>query len=183
MRMLLFFCLTLHAFVSQSHNWVGSKNRSWIWLAFLHGSHQSCGFCHSSAEKWIALLQLWLGEWGHQHHDPHENQWWPVAQGNSPLDIGSTLRELVSSSHQHSPGASIFCQGRHWLWQKLKIKWVPYTTTTILENVLRPVQVYIWPLTCLIMVPSLLYGCGSQTSTHKLRPGGWRHFHCSKWET
>lgn len=100
----LISCLPLHSFFfpPQPHNWARSANWSWIRLAVLHGSDQSCGFCYSSAEKWIPLLQLWFGQWGHQHHDPQQNQWWPVAQGNGPRQVGSTLR--------WQPLAFLWCQ-------------------------------------------------------------------------
>lgn len=116
-RTLVFFCFSLHAFISQSHHWIWSANRSWIRLAVLHGSDQSCWFCHSSAEKWIALLQLWLRKWWHQHHDPHQNQRWPVAQGNSLQGVGNTLRgRYWVAAIGISLAPVLFCQCQHWLW-------------------------------------------------------------------
>ena len=143
-RTFLFFCFTSHTFISQSHHWIWSANRSWIRLALLHGPDQSCWFCYSSAEKWLALLQLWLGKWWHQHHDPHQNQWWPLAQGNSPQDVGSSLRGGYWVAAIGIPLVPVLsCQCRHWLWRYWNVAEAKNKVSAIydcptLENVIKP---------------------------------------------
>lgn len=143
MKMLSFFCFTLHAFTSQPHNWIWRADWSWIGPAFLHGSDQSRRFCYSSAEKWISLLQLRLGKRWHQHHDPRQNQWRPVASGKSPYDVGSALEDECLVAVACMPLMPVLhCQCRHWpgaigMWPTPKIERVPYATAN-LGNVIRP---------------------------------------------